>query len=56
EAEAGTVVVSSPKEGLKVACGEGWLEILEMQAPNAKRMPAKDYLRGKKIDIGTKFD
>ena len=56
EAEAGTVVVSSPKEGLKIACGEGWIEILEMQAPNAKRMPAKDYLRGKKIDIGTKFD
>lgn len=54
--EAGTVVVSSPREGLKVACGEGWLEILEMQAPNAKRMSAKDYLRGKNIDVGTKFD
>lgn len=55
-AEAGTVVVSSAKEGLKVACGDGWLEVLEMQAPNARRMPAKDYLRGKKIDVGTKFD
>lgn len=54
--EAGTVVVSSAKEGLKVACGDGWLEVLEMQAPNARRMPAKDYLRGKKIDVGTKFD
>lgn len=55
-AEAGTVVVSDPKQGLKIACGEGWLEVLEMQAPNAKRMGAKDYLRGKRLDAGTKFD
>ena len=55
-AEAGTVVVSDPKQGLKIACGEGWLEIIEMQAPNAKRMGAKDYLRGKKIETGTKFN
>lgn len=56
EAPCGTVVVSGAKEGLFIACGEGWLEILEMQAPNAKRMSAKAYLQGKKIAIGTKFD
>lgn len=56
EGECGTVVVSGAKEGLFIACGEGWLEVLEMQAPNAKRMPAKAYLQGKKIEIGTKFD
>ena len=50
------MVVSDPRQGLKIACGEGWLEVVEMQAPNAKRMGAKDYLRGKKIDVGTKFD
>ena len=55
EAEPGTVVVSGAKEGLFVACGEGWLEVLEMQAPNAKRMGAKAYLQGKKIEVGTKF-
>jgi len=55
-AEPGAVTVSDPKQGLKIACGEGWLEIIEMQAPNAKRMGAKDYLRGKKIETGTKFD
>ena len=55
-AEPGTVVVSGPKDGLKIACGEGWLEILEMQAPNAKRMAPKAYLQGKKIETGTKFD
>lgn len=56
ELEPGTVAVSGPKEGLKIACGEGWLEILEMQAPNAKRMAAKAYLKGKRIEIGTKFN
>ena len=31
------------------------LEIVEMQAPNAKRMNAKTYLSGRKIEIGTRF-
>ena len=56
DAEPGCVAVSSAKEGLKIACGEGWLEVLEMQAPNAKRMTAKVYLQGKRIEIGTKFN
>ena len=56
DAEPGTVTVSSAKEGLKIACGDGWLEVLEMQAPNAKRMSAKAYLQGKRIEIGTKFN
>lgn len=56
EAAPGTVVVSGAKEGLIIACGEGWLEIVEMQAPNAKRMGAKDYQRGKRIAVGTIYE
>ncbi len=56
QAPAGTVTLASAKEGLFVACGEGWLEILEMQAPNARRMTAKAYLQGKRIDEGSKLD
>lgn len=56
ELAPGTVAVSGAKEGLKIACGAGWLEVLEMQAPNAKRMAAKAYLQGKRIAPGTKFD
>ena len=52
-APAGTVIASSPKEGLVVKCGEGALEILEMQAPGGKRMPAKAYLMGKRIEVGS---
>ena len=48
----GTVVVSSPKEGLFVRCGEGALEVLELQAPGGKRMAAKAYLMGKGIEVG----
>lgn len=55
DAEPGTVVASGSKDGLIVACGEGCLELLEIQAPNAKCMSAKAYLMGKKIDVGTRF-
>lgn len=54
-AAPGTVVASGAREGLIVACGTGCLELLEIQAPNAKRMAAKAYLMGKKIDVGTRF-
>jgi methionyl-tRNA formyltransferase len=51
-AAPGTILESSPKKGLVVACGEGALEIIEMQAPNAKRMEAKQYLMGKCMSCG----
>ena len=53
DAPAGAVIASGAKEGLVVKCGEGALEILEMQAPGGKRMAAKAYLMGKKIEAGT---
>ena len=55
EGDPGTVLRSSAKEGLFVACGEGALEVLEMQAPGGKRMSARAYLAGKKIEPGTRF-
>lgn len=55
DAQPGTVIASSAKEGLIVACGEGCLELIEIQAPGAKRMTAKAYLMGKKIALGTRL-
>jgi len=52
-AAPGEVLLSSPKEGLVVRCGEGALEVLELQAPGGKRMAAKAYLMGKGIEVGT---
>ncbi|MGI6239816.1 MAG: methionyl-tRNA formyltransferase [Christensenellales bacterium] len=53
--EPGLVIESSPRKGLIVACGEGALEIIEMQAANAKCMQAKQYLMGRCIDPGTEM-
>ncbi len=52
-AKAGMVVLSSPKKGLVIKCGEGYLSIEELQAENGKRMPAKSFLNGKAIAIGS---
>ena len=53
DAAAGTIVCADAKKGLFVACGGRVAEILEMQMPGAKRMMAKDYLRGHKLIEGT---
>lgn len=49
-------VLSEDKEGLTVACGSGAVKILRLQAEGGKEMAAPDYLRGHKIENGTKFD
>ena len=52
DAKPGKIVEASTKKGLIIACGEGAIEVLEMQAPNARRMAAKAYLAGKKLPEG----
>ena len=54
--EPGTVLFATPKQGLFIQANEGILEILEVQAENAKRMNAKDFLRGNPIQAGTIFE
>ena len=50
-ARPGTII-SAGKEGIDVACGDGWvLRILELQAPGGKRMSVADYLRGHPIQV-----
>ena len=51
--KAGTVIKADPKNGLIIACGQGAVKILEVQAPGGKRMKAEDYLRGHGIPEGT---
>ncbi len=52
EGVPGQVLCGDGKRGMSIACGEGILEILEMQAPNARRMPARDYLCGHPLGSG----
>ena len=43
-------VVSTGKDGIEIACGDGETVLLtEVQAPGKKRMRAEDYLRGHKL-------
>ncbi len=66
EGEPLKVYLSRPVEGagapgqvlenrgrLVVACGQGAVELLELQAQGKKRMPAADYLRGHPVALGT---
>ena len=49
----GEILTADPKRGLVIACGEGAVRILELQAPGGKKMRAEDYLRGHGIPAGT---
>lgn len=40
-------LAGSVKDGLFVCCGDGWLEVLELQPANGRRMRACDFLLGR---------
>ena len=42
----GEIVAADARTGLVVACGDDDVELETIQMPGAKRMNAKDYLRG----------
>ncbi len=46
-------MVSQKGTGLKVAAGNGWVHLLDLQMENKKRMPAEDFLRGYQVQAGT---
>lgn len=48
----GEVVIANGKQGLVIKAKNGFVEILEIQAPNGKIMQAKQFLNGKSIQTG----
>ena len=50
--EPGRIIAADSRSGLVVACGDGDLELVHIQMPGAKRMNARDYLRGHTIETG----
>ncbi|MBQ7886045.1 MAG: methionyl-tRNA formyltransferase [Clostridia bacterium] len=50
--QPGEIIAADAKRGLVVSCGDHDVEMLAIQMPGAKRMNAKDYLRGHTIDTG----
>lgn len=55
DAAPGSVIASGAKVGLIVKCGAGAVEVLELQAQGGKRMAAKAYLAGRRINVGTRL-
>ena len=43
-------ILGLTKTGLKIACGEGAVEVISLQAEGGKRMAAPDYFRGHPLD------
>ena len=54
--ENGTVIKADCKDGLYIKAKDGVIKVLEIQGENAKRMSVQDFLRGNKIEIGSKLD
>ena len=50
DASAGSIVSIGANPVVK--CGEGSLELLEVQAPGRKRMRAGDWARGRRLAVG----
>jgi methionyl-tRNA formyltransferase len=55
-AEPGTVVRADPREGLEVATGSGRLAIGEVQPAGKRRMEAAEWIRGRGVSAGARFD
>lgn len=51
--ECGQVVIANNKQGLVIACQNSLIEITELLPINSKKMSAKSYLNGKKIELGS---
>lgn len=45
-------VLSASENGILVACGNGTLNILELQKPGAKRLPVSEFIKGFSFDAG----
>lgn len=45
-------VIDIDKESFTIACGEGAIEVLEVQLESKKRMSAGDFLKGSTLNIG----
>lgn len=52
----GVVVRADPRAGLRVATGRGLLEIGQVQPAGKRRMGAAEWIRGRGIETGQRFD
>lgn len=48
-------VIAVSDDGVEVACADGSLVLTELQRAGGKRLPARSFLQGHPIDVGTVF-
>jgi methionyl-tRNA formyltransferase len=53
DAAPGTVTELKPEPVVK--CGNGSLALIEVQAPGRRRMAAADFMRGRRVVVGTRL-
>lgn len=56
DGENGTVLRADSRDGLYIKAKNGIIKVIEIQGENAKKMNIQDFLRGNKIEIGSKFE
>lgn len=48
-------VLAITDDGITVACGDGALQLTELQRPGGRRLPARQFLQGKPVQLGQVF-
>lgn len=56
DAPYGTVLSVNPKQGFIVSCGKGAVRLSEIQPSGGKRMTDRDFLNGRKVSEGMRFE
>lgn len=56
EAGPGTVLATTPEDGVLVAAGEGGVAFQEVQPPGKRRMDAIDWINGRGVEPGQRFE
>lgn len=56
DAVPGTVLTADAQGGLVVATGDGGLRLDEVQPPGSRRMVSQDWINGRGIQVGQRFD
>ena len=51
----GTILFSDEKQGLFIKTKDGILQVIELQAENARKMKTEEFLRGNELEVGTVF-
>ncbi len=55
-ADPGVVVAAEAAAGLRVATGDGEVAFAEVQPPGRRRMPVRDWIAGRQVSVGDRFE